>query len=477
MNSQLELKFITYNLNSYVSTCLDIIKQGKKRILLRPFNRFAADFIDRLSDHYTQVKFYVKKEECEGPLPENAELLNGDAITMNAVFFFISEAKDLSSHLMDCLELERCFIVAPITQHYYKNKPVFLISIPKSGTHLLYRLCEIFGYKPGIILDDEPSPGKWYCLEYSNSHTSAKDFFIDTVRRSPFGNRHHPFPSTPAIFIYRNPLDILVSEANYYHKDGNTVFHGYLNNRSFEERLLTLIDDPWLLGSIRDRIGNFVPWLEFQNIIPISFEEIVGEKGGGLKEEQMMLIWSLQLKLHIPGDPQYFSEKVFDKDSPTFLKGQIGSFKKYFTEKAYDKYYDLPQDFVKQLGYDFDDPKADHLIPKRSKEFRARPLVYSGVNYKNTAILIESSYLNHNIVKYGSLYYGIPTFCGKFSMVDQTDFILKLLPSDSDLLKLKLKLINRRKIPSLCWKMFWFIFLDLKHFLKCKSKKNGLIRN
>jgi len=476
MNDQRELIFIDHKLELFVDVCLKIVQQGKKRILLRPFNRFASEFVKKVSAYELPITFYVNKNECEAPLTGNIESCDYE-IAKDAVILFILDAQVLSSRLMDYLDLDSGIVIAPITQHYYKNKPLFLISIPKSGTHLLYRLSEIFGYKPSIIYNDHSSPGKWYCLEYSNSHTSARDFFIDTVRRSPFGNRHHPFPRSPVIFIYRNPLDILVSEANYYHQDGETVFHGYLKNLSFEERLLTLINDPWLLGSIRDRIGNFIPWLKFQNIIPISFEELVGKKGGGLKEEQMMLIWSLQLKLHIPGDPEYFAEKVFDKDSPTFHKGQIGSFKKFFTDKAYEKFYNLPQDFVKQLGYDFDYQKADNLIPKRSKEFRARPLLYSGASFDNTPILIESGYLNHNIVKYGSLYYGIPKFCGEFSLIDQTDFTLKLLPSDRDLLELKLKIINRRKIPAFIWKMFWFIFLDLKHFLKRKSKNIGLIRS
>lgn len=99
-------------------------------------------------------------------------------------------------------------------------------------------------------------------------------------RRSPFGNRHHPFTTSPAPFIYRNPLDILVSKANYYHRDGNAAFSGYLQGRSFEERLPVLIDDPWLFGSIRDRIVGFVPWLA-PNVIPVSFEELVGARGGG----------------------------------------------------------------------------------------------------------------------------------------------------------------------------------------------------
>jgi len=471
MKDQLEIIFVEYNLESFVTACLKSINNGAKRIQLSPFNRFAAELVKKISAHKLSITFYAHKNELEVTSTENVSKCDSE-IEKDAVILFIPEAKFLSERLMDYLDFDRGTIIAPITQHYYKHNPLFVISIPKSGTHLLYRLCEIFGYKPGIILDDEPSPGKWYCLEYSNSHTSAKDFFIDTVRRSPFGNRHHPFPSSPAIFMYRNPLDILVSEAHYYHKDGNTVFHGYLNNRSFEERLLTLIDDPWLLGSIRNRIGNFIPWLEFQNIIPISFEELVGEKGGGLKEEQMMLIWSLQLKLHIPGDPQYFTEKVFDKDSPTFHKGRIGSFKKYFTDKAYEKYYNLPQDFVKQLGYDFDYQQTDNLIPKRAKEFRTRSLVYSETDFDDTPILVDSNYLSHSIVKYDSRYFGIPQFCGEFQLDDQLSFILKILPSDIDLIELKRKINTRRNVPIFIWKCFWFILNNLHRHIRSLFRAN-----
>jgi hypothetical protein len=470
MHTQLELRFIKHNLNAYVSTCLNIIQQGDKRILLCPFNRFAADFLSKMAQHNAPVLFYAKKDECELPLPEDVKLLNGEADKIDAVFLFSSEPKDLSARLMDYLEFKQSLIIAPITQNYYESKPLFLISIPKSGTHLLYRLAEILGFKPGVVLNDEPSPGKWYCLEYSNSHTSAKDFFIDTVRRSPFGNRHHPFPESPAIFIYRHPLDILVSEANYYHKDGKTAFQGYLSNRSFEERLLTLIDDPWLLGSIRDRISNFIPWLEFQNVIPISFEELVGEKGGGLEEEQIMLIWSLQLKLHIPGKPEYFGEHIFDKDSPTFHEGQIGSFKRYFTKKAYEKFYSLPQDFVEYLGYDFDYQKTDNLIPKRSKEFRTRPLVYREAGFENKPILMESSYLGHNIVKFKSRYYGIPQYL-RLSLENQQGITLKLLTSNHSLLELKRKIITQHKVAASVWKLFWHLYFGVVIVFKRIFKK------
>ena len=178
-----------------------------------------------------------------------------------------------------------------------------MISIPKAGTHLLFKLAEALGYQPGGICPDNPKDGHWYYVEHSNAHTPATEFFVDTVLRAPFGNRAHPFMRSPALFNYRNPLDIVVSEANYYHKDGKTAFAGYLEGLSFEDRLTRLIDDPWLLGSIRDRVGMFAAWLEFSNIMPVSFEELVGSAGGSSDEARLRMMWSLQLKLHVPGSP------------------------------------------------------------------------------------------------------------------------------------------------------------------------------
>jgi len=183
-----------------------------------------------------------------------------------------------------------------------------------------------------------------------------------------------------------------------------------------------------------------------------------------------MLIWSLQLKLHIPGKPQYFAKNVFDEDSPTFHKGQLGSFKKFFTAEAYEKFSDLPQDFVKYLGYDLDYQKADNLIPKRTKEFRARPLVYSEAMFENKPILIESSYLDHNIVKFKSRYYGIPQYL-RLNLENQRGITLKLLTSNHSLLKLKRKIITRPKVASFVLKLFWHLYFGGVIYLKRIFKK------
>jgi hypothetical protein len=224
------------------------------------------------------------------------------------------------------------------------------------------------------------------------------------------------------------------------------------------------------MGSIRDRIGNFIPWLEFKNVIPISFEELIGDQGGASDEEQIKLIWSLQLKLHIPGNPENFGEKIFDRDSPTFHKGKSGSFKNYFTGAAYKKFYDLPQDFIQILGYDFDYPEAENFIPKRSLEFRTRSLIYSQANFDNTQILVERYYLGHNISRFNSSYYAIPEYL-HLPLETQGNLTLKLLTSDKNLLELKQKIIKRCKISRIAWKLFWHLYFGVGIFFKRLLKR------
>jgi hypothetical protein len=137
---------------------------------------------------------------------------------------FEKDGEALQAALMPFLDAAGMTIIAPVTDWHVTRRPIYLISIPKSGTHLLYGLVKAFGYHDSVTTEMLPRPGNSYCLEYTNSHTVARDFFVDTVRRSPHGARDHPFPYTPTLFMYRNPLDIVVSEANYYHKDGNTLF-------------------------------------------------------------------------------------------------------------------------------------------------------------------------------------------------------------------------------------------------------------
>jgi len=334
----------------------------------------------------------------------------------------------LGDQLLEHLDAVDVSVVAPRLRSHYAARPSFLISIPKSGTHLLYELARAFGYSDGVIHNGNPVPKHWYCIEYSNSHTRADDFLIDTTRRAPFGNKDHPFRFSPAMLIYRDPRDILVSEARWFHKHQASPLSGYFHGLTFEERLLTLIDDPWLMGSIRQRVGGFIPWLRFPNVLPVSFEELVGDAGGGSDAERDRTIWSLMLRLQVDGSPESKARSIFRDDSPTFSGGQIGAWAQTATEEAERKFSGLPQDFMRILGYS----GRSGRLPDRREEFRMKPLKVLDSPFSETPILVQTNYFRHNIVRLGGRYYGVPQSLGAVDLAQTKRLPKGVLVAESE---------------------------------------------
>lgn len=435
------LEFLPRGSVEFTDRCLSLARGAARGLILHPWTESTRVLAARLKQSVpgARLRVHPSNAHIAGALPA-ATWEEVDAVILD------SAPRDLSADLLQLVDLPRLQVLAPRTDDYYRNRPLFLISIPKSGTHLLNKLAEVMGYAPGIVHDEFPLPGQWYCLEYSNSHTVARDFFVDSVRRAPFGNRYHAFTSAPALFIYRHPLDVLVSEANYYHREGKTTFSGYLSNLPFEQRVHRLLDDPWLLGSIRDRICGFAPWLEFQNVIPVSFEELVGPKGGGIREDQLRLIWSLQLKLQVAGRPHAIADQIFDRDSPTFYQGQIGAWRSALSEEHLSRIRTLNQDFMSVFGYDL--AAAASELPQRAVEFRRRPLRISPPLHNEVPIALEYNYLGFNLLRLHGWIYAVPQATGPgFDLGRQPQSRLRLLPRERNLPALK----HRLFVKSLLW--------------------------
>lgn len=354
------------------------------------------------------------------------------------LIFTENSGEELSAQLLACVDLDNVVIVAPITDWHFSRKPLFLVSIPKSGTHLIYELAQALGYHAGIEDPEFPEGQTWYCVEYTNSHTVARDFFVDTVRRSPFGNRHHRFMYSPALFIYRHPLDILVSEAHYYHKDGKTAFAGWFDGNDFDERVIRLLNDNWLIGSLRERIGGFLPWLDFPNVISLSFEELIGAAGGGNDADQLQLIWSIQLKLQAPGDPRDIASRLFNPDSATFRSGQLGGYKKHLPADIVSDFAMQNEDILTKLGYPSDGSVG---LPIGRESRRKRNIRFSKAEYENMPLTIERDFLGCNLIRYSEHIYAVPISAGQVALETLPDDVLAAIPSAHSLNEIKAVLL------------------------------------
>jgi hypothetical protein len=314
----------------------------------------------------------------------------------------------LDRSLLEQLDRRAGTVIIPRLRGHGLDRSLFLISIPKAGTHLLYRLAERLGFKPGIVCPENPAPAHWYCIEYSNSHTVPRDFFVDSVRRAQFGNRAHPFMASPALMIVRHPWDILVSEANYYPQPGNAAFSAFYDGLDFQARVRRLLNDDRLLGRFRDRMLAFAPWLDFGNVIPLAFEDLVGEPGGSDADRQERLIWSLQLKLAIPGIPREIATGLFDTASPTFREGRIGSHQTALAPALKAQLDSADVDVLSAFGY----VPGTSLATASAEDWRSRPLRCPQINFDDTPILEEVNFLAHNLIRFRRNFYAVPIAAG-----------------------------------------------------------------
>lgn len=385
---------------------------GHHRIGARLFDAEAVDIGAALSAEYAGSLEILESHGDTGRNQAGA----GPRPALDAVLLIGRNAECISTALLDYVDDSGLTVYAPVTDRFWQKMPLYLISIPKAGTHLLFRLAEAMGYTAGGLGPQQPVGGHWYYLLNSNAHTSAIEFFGDELQKAPFGNRAHPFMRSPALFNYRNPLDILVSEANYWHLDGRSPLSVLLSPLSFEERVERLIDNRWQLGSLRDRVGGFYAWLDCTNVIPVSFEEMVGDSGGGSNETLESLIWSLQLKLHVPGRPAVIRLATSDRSSATFREGKINGWRKQIPPESLKKLKALPPDFMAAYGYKIDTNSDKFKLPARAMEFRRRPLRMMTENHLRVPILIESDYLGYNIVSYMNRYYAIEIATGEIDL-------------------------------------------------------------
>lgn len=331
--------------------------------------------------------------------------LVGESAAPDLDLLCFDRAAQLEAMLHTYINEENRTIIAPVTASYYKKRPLYLIGIPKSGTHLLMALANLFGYVARGASPEKPKGGEWYYVEHSNAHTVPKHFFIDSVYSGDFGLRDHPFIYSPALFIYRNPADVVVSEANYYHQKGNSAFYNYLAGKSFEQRLSLLINDPYLLGPIRDRIIQYLPWLSFSNVIPLSFEELVGSNRGGDDQLLYQLIWSLQLKLHVPGSQVEFAKQLLASSSDTHYKGLCGVYKEQFSAENLAAFNALSADFVDSFGYKVG-PQAPVFSSNIARQREQKLIVDNPPEWP--PITRSNQFLDHRVIEYEGQLYGVP---------------------------------------------------------------------
>ncbi len=239
-----------------------------------------------------------------------------------------------------------------------------LLSIPKSGTHLLMKCIKLLSDAEFKFTGDVTIP-RYIDVCLSNlsaqtvlvSHVPHTDDFSSVIRK------HH----AKALFIYRDPRDQLVSYAHYIrNNDCSRAPHQawpMAKNMSFNEIINSLITEKELyhffpgITGVDDFYKALMPWVHFKGCLVIRFEDLIGSQGGGSQEVQYATIKAIAHYLDIPlteDKIQYVINNLFGGGS-AFRLGQIGSWKTTFNKQQVETFNKVAGQLLIDLGYEKDE--------------------------------------------------------------------------------------------------------------------------
>ncbi len=235
---------------------------------------------------------------------------------------------------------------------------VLCVSIPKAGTHLLERAICLHPrlYRKVLPTVSDENIGRWNGLDGLLARLRPGQVIASHLRF------HSAYPATLAerrtrgIFVIRDPHDIVVSEVHYVSKRTDHRLHGLFTAQAdLRERLrLAIVGDPASnLASIGQRLDYFAGWLKAGCLV-VRFEDLVGPGGGGDEARQKAAVESIYGFLGLgSGDRLVRSvcDRLFSSDSPTFRKGTVGGWRRFFDPELEAIFNEVVGDRVIPYGY------------------------------------------------------------------------------------------------------------------------------
>ncbi len=237
--------------------------------------------------------------------------------------------------------------------------PFIVVSPPKSGTHLLGKTLCLLLNKPMVKYLIVPCTKE--ALQTKTEEAVRSGGFLVT----------HCLPDEECInllkergylvvFMQRDPRDQLISRL-FWTVDTHHTFE--LKERA---KFLTLSRDDQIEELITGRRFGFrcveidlvqrLPWLLQKSdfLLPVHFEKLVGNKGGGRDDSQLKELRRIAQFLQVDiseADLKKVGLKIFG-NTWSFKNGQIGSWKTYFRPKHKRLFKQKYQGLLEKLGYE-----------------------------------------------------------------------------------------------------------------------------
>lgn len=273
---------------------------------------------------------------------------------------------------------------------------VAVISLPKSGTHLLGKVLSLF---PQFMFSGKHLGPKtngydiWQRLGVSlglfNSVREKLGFsqvrigvdlphyaskrevyrFLARVPKGSFLTAHLPYSDLAfqivqqlqykIIVMVRDPRDVAVSFSYYVVGQRHHPLKSLFSNMTHTERLLVTINGMQMesinFPALVSRFKSIQPWLEHKDSLVMHFEDLVGSRGGGTDREQHLQIERIGEFLglgHEDFSVEHIANNAFGAPGGNFRKGQVGSWREEFESEHVEAIKATFGRYLLDLGYE-----------------------------------------------------------------------------------------------------------------------------
>lgn len=240
-------------------------------------------------------------------------------------------------------------------------------SIPKSGTHLLTQILEPL---PGLRNYDSfiaSIPPVRYRRRTRQSIHRRIGWIADGELASAhllYDRSHHRHLQQTGVvvfFIYRDPRDIVISEAHYLaHMNRWHRAHRYFAALpDHAERIMTSIrgipadEVDFEFPDIARRLEPYLGWLEARDVLALRFEDLVGE---GREDCVGAIVRFFEDQAGVRVDEAALREKILANVDPrrsrTFRSGRSGGWQDVLNDDHREAFKAVAGDLLTRLGYE-----------------------------------------------------------------------------------------------------------------------------
>lgn len=285
-----------------------------------------------------------------------------------------------------------------------EKKRILINSLPKSGTHLLAKAIEIFGYEEHFSdrsnLEDDSEfitpillnrREVLKALKRANLapntdagisigalanlfvEPSVLKNWLDAIQPGKYILGHIPYSSLlnpllaeiayAHVFIIRDPRAVVASSIPFFLDTGKMPARHFLEedikSLSQSDRVQFVLEGGYAknagvtIKSFAEVYRSMLAWRDRPGCLFLHFEDLIGEAGGGNNERQMQAIERIASHLGVSFDEKIAAsaKAIYNPNSRTFRKGQIDSWKTSLDAELVQQLIKYCQPLCLEAGY------------------------------------------------------------------------------------------------------------------------------